>query len=80
MPSPEFLDLGGVRQYLGIRQSLAYRLLAERKIRAVSIRQRGRTRGKRLFDVASIRAYLRANVDVDPDVSDRQERQEGGES
>jgi hypothetical protein len=64
---PEFLDVDQVRIYFGIKQSLLYRLLAERKIRAVSIRQRGKTRGRRLFDVASIRAFLNAQVDVDPE-------------
>jgi len=34
---------------------------------AVSIRQRGKTRGRRLFDVASIRAFLNASVDKQGD-------------
>lgn len=64
---PEFLDSAGVYRYFGIRKSLLWRLLSERKIRAVSIRQRGRTRGKRLFDADSIRAFLRENIDIDPE-------------
>jgi NDP-sugar pyrophosphorylase family protein len=64
--TPEFLDVDQVRTYFGLKQSLLYRLLAEGKIRAVSIRQRGKTRGRRLFDVASIRRFLNANVDVEP--------------
>ncbi len=67
--TPEFLDVDQVRIYFGLKQSLLYRLLAEGKIRAVSIRQRGKTRGRRLFDVASIRAFLNANVDVDPEAN-----------
>jgi Helix-turn-helix domain len=67
--TPEFLDVDQVRIYFGIKQSLLYRLLSEGKIRAVSIRQRGKTRGRRLFDVASIRAFLNSNVDVDPGVA-----------
>jgi hypothetical protein len=63
--TPEFLDVDQVRIYFGIKQSLLYRLLAENKIRAVSIRKRGKTRGRRLFDVSSIRALLNANVDRD---------------
>jgi Helix-turn-helix domain len=63
--APEFLDVDQVRIYFGIKQSLLYRLLAENKIRAVSIRQRGKTRGRRLFDVASIRAFLNSQVDKD---------------
>jgi Helix-turn-helix domain len=62
--TPEFLDVDQVRIYFGIKQSLLYRLLAENKIRAVSIRK---TRGRRLFDVASIRAFLNASVDKEGD-------------
>jgi hypothetical protein len=61
--TPEFLDVDQVRGYFGLKQSLLYRLLAEDKIRAVSIRQRGKTRGRRLFDVDSIRRYLNSQVD-----------------
>jgi hypothetical protein len=65
--TPEFLDIDGVRDFFGLKQSFLYRLLAENKIRAVSIRQRGKTRGRRLFDVASIRAFLNAAVDKEGD-------------
>jgi hypothetical protein len=61
--TPEFLDVNQVRQYFGLKQSFLYRLLAENKIRAVLIRRRSKTRGRRLFDVASIRAFLNAQVD-----------------
>ena len=63
---PEFLDAEGVEKHFGIRKSLLFRLLAERQIRGVSIRQRGRLRGKRLFDCESIRKFLLANVDREP--------------
>jgi len=63
---PEFLDAVGVEKHFGIRKSLLFRLLAENRIRGVSIRQRGRLRGKRLFDCASIRKFLLANVDREP--------------
>jgi hypothetical protein len=61
--TPEFLDVQGVRGYFGLKQSFLYRLLAENKIRAVCIRQRGKARGRRLFDVASIRSFLNSQVD-----------------
>jgi hypothetical protein len=61
--TPEFLDVQGVRVYFGLKQSFLYRLLAENKIRAVCIRQRGKVRGRRLFDVASIRSFLNSQVD-----------------
>ena len=65
--TPEFLDIDGVREFFGLKQSFTYRLLAENKIRAVSIRQRGKARGRRLFDCASIRAFLNSNVDKEGD-------------
>jgi hypothetical protein len=61
--TPEFGDVDQVRVYFGLKQSLLYRLLAENKIRGVSIRQRGKTRGRRLFDIDSIRRYLNSQVD-----------------
>ena len=61
--APEFLDAEGVEGYFGLKRSVLYRLLAENRVRAVSIRQHGRTRGKRLFDVSAIRDFLNSNVD-----------------
>jgi len=56
--APEFLDVDGLRAVFGIRRSLAYDLLGLGLIRGVSLRRKGKTRGKRLFDAASVRAYL----------------------
>jgi hypothetical protein len=68
---PEFVDVQGARLYFGIRQSLLYRLLSEGKISGVSIRRRGKTRGRRLFSCESIRAFLATQIDrpgvTDPD-------------
>ena len=55
---PEFVDCPGLHARFGIKRSLAYALLADGAIRGVSLRRRGQLRGKRLFDVASVRAYL----------------------
>jgi hypothetical protein len=54
----EFVDFEGLRARLGIKRSLAYQLIKEGVLRDVSLRRRGRTRGKRLFDVAGVRALL----------------------
>jgi hypothetical protein len=64
--NPEFLDAEGVEKHFGIRRSLLFRLLAENRIRGVSIRKTGRLRGKRLFDCSSIRELLRSNIDRCP--------------
>ena len=61
---PEFVDCRGLESGWGIKRSLAYQLLADGKIRGVSLRRRGRSRGKRLFSVDSIRAFLREQMEV----------------
>jgi hypothetical protein len=59
----EFVDAPGLHSRFGIKRSLAYTLLAEGTIRGVALRRRGRLRGKRLFDVASVRAYLASQME-----------------
>jgi len=58
----EFVDCPGLQARFGIKRSLAYALLADGAIRGVSLRRRGQLRGKRLFDVASVRAYLASEM------------------
>ena len=62
----EFVDCKGLEAGWGIKRSLAYQLLADGKIRGVSLRRKGRLRGKRLFDVASVRAFLNSQIKADP--------------
>ena len=54
----EFTDFVGLETKFGIKRSTAYNLMKEGVIRGVSLRRRGRVRGKRLFDVTSVRAFL----------------------
>ena len=61
---PEFLDAVGVRARFGIKRSLLYELQNGGQIQSVSLRRRGRSRGKRLFSVGSIRAYLREQMEA----------------
>ena len=56
--SAEFADCEGLQATFGIKRSLAYDLHSQGLIKGVSLRRRGQTRGKRLWDVASVRAYL----------------------
>ena len=60
---PEFVDCKGLEAGWGIKRSLAYQLLADGKIRGVSLRRRGQSRGKRLFSVDSIRQFLRSQME-----------------
>jgi hypothetical protein len=59
---PEFVDCKGLEAGWGIKRSLAYQLLTEGKIQGVSLRRRGAIRGKRLFSVDSVRAFLREQM------------------
>jgi hypothetical protein len=58
----EFCDFRGLDRLFGIKRSLGYQLVAEGLIKSVSLRRRGQLRGKRLFDVASVRVYLRSQM------------------
>lgn len=57
---PEFADHRTARVLFGLSRSYLYRLEAERKIKSVSIRKAGALKGRRLFDCASIRDFLRS--------------------
>ena len=59
----EFVDAPGLQSLFSIKRSLAYSLLADGLIKGVSLRRCGRLRGKRLFDVASVRVYLASQME-----------------
>jgi hypothetical protein len=61
---PEFVDCKGLEAGWGIKRSLAYQLLNDGKIKGVSLRRRGQSRGKRLFSVDSIRQFLHEQMEV----------------
>ena len=61
---PEFVDCPGLQALFGIKRSLAYVLLDAGLIRGVSLRRRGQTKGKRLIEVASVRAYFTAQMEA----------------
>jgi hypothetical protein len=58
----EFVDCKGLEAVFGIKRSLAYALLADGKIRGVSLRRRNQVRGKRLFQVDSVRSFLNSQM------------------
>ncbi|MGA3169978.1 MAG: hypothetical protein ABSE62_03095 [Chthoniobacteraceae bacterium] len=59
---PEFIDARGLLARFGIKRSMAYKLLAVALIHGASIRLPGHRRGKRLFEVASVRRYLTSQI------------------
>src|SRR5262245_45965318 len=62
----EFVDCVGLQTRFGIKRSLAYALLAEGAIKGVSLRRRGQIRGKRLFEVDSIRRFIHKQMQAAP--------------
>jgi len=59
---PEFLPMPSVGQicaYSGLRRGALYALWKEGLIETVSIRRKGRTRGRRLIVAETLRNYLR---------------------
>jgi len=61
---PEFVDFKTLEAGWGIRRSLVYQLVNDRKIQSVSLRRAGKLRGKRLFFVPSVRAFLREQMEA----------------
>jgi hypothetical protein len=57
---PEFVDSPGAKRLFGLGRSYLYRLHADGLIQGVSLRKRGQSKGKRLWNVDSIRRLLGA--------------------
>jgi hypothetical protein len=55
---PEFGDCRDVQRIFGIKETHLYQLMREGLIKAVLVKGRGKTRGKRLFNFDSIRQLL----------------------
>jgi hypothetical protein len=60
---PEFVDVKGLRTLFGISRSHGYFLANAGLVKTVCLRRPGTTRGKRLWDCESVRAYLHANIE-----------------
>lgn len=62
--NPEFVDAKGLEELFGIKRALAYHLMGEGRIKTVSLKRPSHPhRGKRLFEVASVRAYLHQQME-----------------
>lgn len=60
---PEYGDAKDVRALFGIRGTQLYLLWKNADIKSIVIKAKGKERGKRLFDYASIRKFLAAQKD-----------------
>jgi hypothetical protein len=58
----EWTDYHGLLELFGIRRSTGYHLAEEGVIKSVSLKQPGEKRGKRLFNVPSIRSFLNSQL------------------
>lgn len=61
--TPEFGDFRVAGKMFSFSRATLYRLLAEGKIKSACLRERGKTRGRRLFYLPSIREYLFAHME-----------------
>jgi hypothetical protein len=59
----EFCDSPGAFQRFNLRRSHLYQLHKDGLIQGVSLRRRGAARGRRLWSIDSIRAYLNSQMD-----------------
>jgi hypothetical protein len=72
-PVTEWTDYHGINALFGLRRSTAYHLSNEGSIKSVSLRHEGEKRGKRLFNVASIRDYLNSKLEMQSAVAGKNE-------
>jgi len=61
---PEFGRCGDCSRLFGIRRGTLYNLLRDGKIKGVLLRVRGQKSGVRLFDLASVRDFIRSQMEV----------------
>ena len=62
MGGAEWVDSPGAFQLFNLRRSNLYQLSGEGLIQGCSLRRKGKARGRRLWSVASIRAFLASQM------------------
>lgn len=65
--SPEYVNSKGLRAIFGISRSMGYALIDNGSVKSVCLRQRGASRGKRLWVADSVRGYLNSCIDKPAD-------------
>ena len=63
--NPEFAGYKKIRELFDLSRTHLYRLSCEGRVRSVCLRERGKVRGRRLYDVQSVRNYLAANLETE---------------
>jgi hypothetical protein len=59
--APEYVDNRGAFELFNLRRGLLYKLENEGVIRGVSLRRGGKGKGKRLWNVKTLRAFIEAH-------------------
>lgn len=62
MPEPEWIRIPQASAWCGMCRSSLYQLINEGKVRSVSMRERGTTRGTRLISFPSLKAFLESKA------------------
>ncbi len=65
--TPEFGRVADLTRVFGVRRGTAYNLLRDGKIRGCLLRVRGHKSGVRLFDMESVRQFIRSQMDAGKD-------------
>lgn len=60
---PEFAGHKEIKLLFGLSRTHLFRLAKDGLIRSVNLRDKGKVRGRRLYQVASIRALLHQSID-----------------
>jgi hypothetical protein len=61
---PEFLSLALAEKMYCLKRGQLNRLISDRRIKSVSLRERGKIRGRRLIFHDSLRAWIFAHVET----------------
>jgi len=62
--TPEFGRLADVQRFYGLKRGTCYNLLLDGKIKGVLLRVRGKKSGVRLFDMESVRQFIRSQMET----------------
>jgi hypothetical protein len=74
---PEFGRVADVIRHFGLKRGTLYNLYRDGKIRGVLLRVRGRKSGVRLFDLASVREFIRSHLDAETTTPTKSPRSAG---
>ncbi|MCE9587253.1 MAG: hypothetical protein K8R57_02940 [Verrucomicrobia bacterium] len=55
---PEFIEIPSMKPMFAIGRTATFELIKSKRIRSVNLRREGKSKGRRLIEVASVRQYL----------------------